>query len=131
RLSRTFQSMLDESLARLMSEETEVRAGAIARSISREATLGFQDAVREAQQERDGKVSAEADVLATVGDAAEATGSVLELWPWLIGAVAAGVGCALGFFLARRRVRPAALSEHEAPPALLRPSVAAEPSVSR
>src|SRR5690606_4759695 len=53
RLSRTFQSMLDESLARLMSEETEVRAGAIARSISREATLGFQDAVREAQQERD------------------------------------------------------------------------------
>lgn len=106
RLSRSFQSVLDDSLVRLMSEETEARAGAIARSVAREAALGFQDAVREAQLKRDGKTSGGADVLATVGDAAEATESALDLTPWIIGAVAAGLGAGLGFYLARRNSRP-------------------------
>lgn len=106
RLSRSLQGALDESLGTLMSAETEARAGAIARSVAREAALGFQDAVREAQLARDGETSDDADVLAAVGDAADATGTALGLAPWLIAAVAAALGGASGFFFARKRAHP-------------------------
>ena len=102
-ISRSMNRTFDESLARLMGEETEERAAAIARTVAREAALGFQDAVQEAQRKRDGNVRPEGDILATAGDAAEATESALDVTPWLIGTIAAAVAGASGFFLAKRR----------------------------
>jgi hypothetical protein len=105
RLSGTFERVLEESLARVLSEDTEARAGSMARSIAREAALGFQDAVRDSQLRRDGATREEADILATVGDVADATETVLDWTPWIIGILAAVLGAALGFLAAQRSPR--------------------------
>lgn len=80
-----------------------IPVGAIARQVSKQATLGFQDAVRMEASDPPAK-QGEGEVLAALGETADAT---LSATPWLLWGLAALVfaACALAAYLLIQRRR--------------------------
>jgi hypothetical protein len=67
--------------------------GAIAREVSKEATLGFQDAVRIESREQKREAKDDGEVLAALGETADAT---LNAAPWLLWSLLVLVLASLG-----------------------------------
>lgn len=95
---------MSEAMGDVNLEGAVTPAGAIARQVSKQAALGFQDAVRlESKKQDPDSEGGDGDVLAALGETADAT---LQVTPWLLWTLVAVVVGALGlsgYLLIQRR----------------------------
>lgn len=84
---------MQESFASANFDHASTPLGALARQMSKEATLGFQDAVRIESNRHEVNPRKNGEVLAALGETADAT---LDATPWLLWALVALVLASLG-----------------------------------